>query len=305
VNADNPKSSFGGLEVAAFESRHAKEMGTLISRYGGVPRVAPSVQEVPLEDNPVAFEFADQLIAGQFDAVVFMTGVGTRALMRMLESRHRREQITQALAKTLVVARGPKSVRALQDLHVPVGITLPDPHTSQILLRVIEEHSSGFALEGSRIAIQEYGVSNRELLEELGKRGAQVFPVPVYRWALPGDTRPLRDVVSAIIKGSVHVVLFTNAVQADHLVQIAQEIGVQEELQQALTGAVVCSVGPVCSEALRNHGIAVEVEPEQHKMGALVYEAANRCRSILAIKRRTSDPGSGVSVGRGNEQLSS
>ena len=41
-------------------------------------------------------------------------------------------------------------------------------------------------LEGKRVAIQEYsGVSNRDLLAGLEARGALLFAVPVYRWALP------------------------------------------------------------------------------------------------------------------------
>ena len=40
-------------------------------------------------------------------------------------------------------------------------------------------------LEGKRVAVQEYGVSNPDLIAGLEARGALVFPVPVYRWALP------------------------------------------------------------------------------------------------------------------------
>ena len=57
-NETGAKPNFGGLEVAAFESRRADEIATLISRFGGVPRVGPSMREVPLEDNPAVFEFA-------------------------------------------------------------------------------------------------------------------------------------------------------------------------------------------------------------------------------------------------------
>jgi uroporphyrinogen-III synthase len=77
-------AGFDGLEVVSFESRRAREMAALITNLGGMPRVAPSVREVPLEDNPAAFKFAEQLLAGQVDAVLFMTGVGTRALVEVL-----------------------------------------------------------------------------------------------------------------------------------------------------------------------------------------------------------------------------
>lgn len=278
--------SFNGLHVAAFESRHAEEMATLISRYGGVPRVAPSMQEVPLEENSAAFEFGERLIQGRFDAVIFMTGVGTETLIRVLEGRHPREQIVAALSQTVVVARGPKSVRVLKELDVPIAITLPDPHTWQMLVEVLDEHPGGFKLEGSRVAIQEYGAANEDLLQELARRGAQVFRVPVYRWALPEDLNPLRSVLSAIIEARARVVLFTNAVQADHVMLVAAAEGIQEQLLQAFRRAVVCSVGPTCSEGLRHHHIQVDVEPEQHKMGGLIYEAASRSGELLSQKTR-------------------
>jgi uroporphyrinogen-III synthase len=279
-----PNPDFGGLEVAAFESRHAQEISTLISRYGGVPRVAPSMREIPLEENSAAFEFGEKLLAGQFGAVIFMTGVGTQTLMHTLQTRYPREQIIQALSKTMTVARGPKSVRALKDFGVPTSITLPDPHTWQMLLRALDDRPGGFSVEGSRIAIQEYGVSNEALLNELERRGAQLFRVPVYRWALPEDVGPLRDVLSAIVQGTVRVALFTNAVQVDHAMQVASESGAQESIKRALGRAVVCSVGPICSEALKDHGIPVDIEPEQHKMGSLIYEAARRSGSLLKQK---------------------
>lgn len=70
-------AGFGGLKVVAFESRRAQEIATLISAYGGVPLVAPSMREIPLGENPAAFGFAERLFAGELDAVIFMTGVGT------------------------------------------------------------------------------------------------------------------------------------------------------------------------------------------------------------------------------------
>jgi uroporphyrinogen-III synthase len=278
--------NFAGLQVAAFESRHAKEMAALIARYGGVPRVAPSVREVPLEDYSAAFDFGKMLLDGQFDAVVFMTGVGTRTLVHALETQHPRERIIQALSKVRVVARGPKAVRALRELNVPIAITVPDPHTWQTLLALLDGQPGGFRLQGSRIAIQEYGLSNQELLDELRKRGAQAFRIPVYRWALPEDLGPLQEVLSAIVQGSARVVLFTSAVQVDHVMEVAADIGFGEKLSSSLARAVVCSVGPTCSQALKSQGIFVDVESKEHKMGGLVYEAARLSSTLLPNKVR-------------------
>src|SRR5205807_5364543 len=119
--SDRP--SFNGITVAAFESRHAAEMARLIESYDGKPLVAPSMREVPLEENGPAFEFGEALLKGEQDAVVFMTGVGTRYLIETLSTRWVPEAILAALRKVTVIARGPKPLKVLRDLDVPVSIT--------------------------------------------------------------------------------------------------------------------------------------------------------------------------------------
>src|SRR5690606_35239806 len=56
-------SSRTPLRACSFESRRAEEMASLLRRQGCVPTVAPSMQEVPLEDNTSVFEFAERLLA--------------------------------------------------------------------------------------------------------------------------------------------------------------------------------------------------------------------------------------------------
>src|SRR5277367_1014127 len=120
---------FGGLRVVAFESRMAAEVATMIERRGGVAIVAPAMREVPLEDNHAALDFADRLLAGEFDAVIFMTGVGTRALFAAMETRHQRAALAAALAAIITVARGPKPIRAMRELGIEPSIVVPEPNT--------------------------------------------------------------------------------------------------------------------------------------------------------------------------------
>ena len=276
---------FGGLEIVAFESRRAKEMAALISNYGGTPRVAPSMREVPLEENVAALAFAEKLFAAKFDAVIFLTGVGTRTLMGVLETRYPRDAIVQALSKITVVARGPKPVGVLRELHVPVTIAVPEPNTWREILQELDEHPHGFTLKGSAVAVQEYGVSNDSFLGELVARGAEVFRVPVYRWALPEDIGPLRSALDAILTGRARIVLFTNAAQVEHLIEVASRDGAKQRLLDALRDCAICSIGPTCSERLTTHGISVDLEPVHPKMGALVHEAGARASEIIQHKK--------------------
>src|ERR1039457_6832403 len=128
-------ANFDGLNVVIFESRRAMEMATLITRFGGVPRVAPALREVPLEEDAAALALGAELLAGHLDAVIFMTGVGARRLFEVLETRHPREQIVQALAGITVVARGPKPVKVLREYQAPITIAVPEPNTWREILK--------------------------------------------------------------------------------------------------------------------------------------------------------------------------
>lgn len=286
-------SDFAGLRVLALESRRAAELAKLISNYGGEPVVAPAMREVPLDSNTEALSFAEVLLAGKFDIVIFLTGVGTRAVLSVAETKYRREDFVAALQRVKVVPRGPKPVAVLRELGVTPSFTVPEPNTSRELLQALDEadkSSPEFRLRGARIALQEYGVSNPELISGLSERGAIVTRVPVYQWALPESTSPLECAIQEIAAGSIDVILFTTGVQATYLFQIAAKMNLQELMRQGLRRAVVASIGPTTSEELKRHGIRPDLEPSHPKMGFLVKEAAEQAAALLSKKRQGTAP---------------
>jgi uroporphyrinogen-III synthase len=283
-----PKKNFAGLRVLSLESRRGAEMAKLIASHGGEAMVAPSMREIPLETNTEALEFARTLFAGGFAIAIFLTGVGTRALARVVETLYPHDQYLAELRKIAVVARGPKPVAVLKEWDVPIAVTAPEPNTWRELLRALDESAAALPLKGKRIAVQEYGVPNPELIAGLAARGAQVTSVPVYEWGLPEDTGPLRFAIGAIARNEIDVILFTTATQADHLLQIAAEMNEEDAVRRALSRMVVASIGPTTSERLREFGIAPDLEPSHPKMGFLVSEAAQRSAEILQQKRKVS-----------------
>ena len=276
------KSGFIGLTGAAFESRMADEMTRLIERHGGRPLVAPALREVPLEDNAEALRFGEQLLAGQVDMVVLLTGVGTRALVGVLQTRCPLDTITAALSRTCLVARGPKPMAALKELGLTPQITVPEPNTWRDILQALDARRP---VKGLHVAVQEYGVSNAELLAALGGRGARVTRVPVYRWALPEDTGLLKQALDAILAGQVDVLLITNAAQVDHVMQVLEQDKKTDRFRQALQRVVTASIGPTASERLRSYGLPVDLEPSHPKMGILVKETSERAHVLLHAKR--------------------
>jgi uroporphyrinogen-III synthase len=269
------------LRVVAFESRRAEEIAELIRRHGGVPLVAPSMREVPLSENTAALELLNRLDAGEVDVVVLMTGVGTRTLVDAVAAHWPRARVAAALRRAAVVARGPKPVAALRDLGLQPTLTVSEPNTWREILATLDAE---LPVAGKRVAVQEYGISNTELLRGLEERGATVLRVPVYRWALPGDLGPLHAAIAAVRDGTVDVALFTSATQVDHLFQVAAADA--DRLKAAFRRILVASIGPVCSEGLRARGLEPDLEPEHPKMGQLVGDVARRGRALLEEKRK-------------------
>jgi uroporphyrinogen-III synthase len=272
--------------VLVLESRRAKEMASLVVSHGGEPIAAPSMREVPLESNSEAIAFADRLVQGGFDLVILLTGVGTRALLQVVEHvRGSRDAFVAALAKTRVVARGPKPLAVLRELQVPAWVIVPEPNTWRELLEAVDAKRGELSLQGARVAVQEYGVANPDLLEGLRARGAQVTPVPVYQWALPEDLGPLRNGIRAVVEGRVDVAMFTTATQLNHLLQVAESMQLLDRLRDQLTRCVIASIGPTTSAELRERGLQPDLEPEHPKMGFLVRAAAERAEGLLSAKR--------------------
>jgi uroporphyrinogen-III synthase len=276
---------YAGLRVASFESRQAAPMERLIQNYGGIPLVAPSMREVPIEENTDALEFARELFDGKIDMVIFLTGVGTRTLAGVIETSYPRQQLVDALSRVVTVVRGPKPTAALRELGVPISVTVPEPNTWRELVVTLDQLKATVPLEGCRVALQEYGVQNRELIQCLEDRGAKVRRVTVYRWALPADLGPLRSAIQAIAAGTVDVVLFTTSVQVIHLMQVAAEMGLESDLRDSLRRMLVASIGPTTTETLRDHDLPSDIEPSHPKMAILVKEAAARAPEIVRQKR--------------------
>jgi uroporphyrinogen-III synthase len=275
---DPTSTGLGGLRVAIFEARMAGAMAELIRKQGGVPLEAPALREVPIGDNPQALAFADRLIAGEFDLVIFLTGVGTRYLAREIETKYPREEWVAALKRAKVAIRGPKPIAPLREFGARIDLQAPEPNTWRDLLNALD---ANLPVAGLRVAVQEYGQPAPELVCGLQDRGATVTTVPVYGWALPEDLGPLVFAISEIAEGRVGAVAFTSAQQVVHFLEIAAREGREAEVRSVLArSVVVASVGPTTTEALKANNLPVDIEPEHPKMGHLVATLASGWRAV-------------------------
>ena len=264
--------------VCTFESRRAEEMCSLISRQGCLPLSAPSMREIPIEHNPEAIEIIQGFLAQKFDAIILLTGVGTEALFDVARSQGLYDQLINVLTEIPIIIRGPKPAAVLSKVGLKYVLRAPEPNTWRELLNAVDD--SKFELNGKRVVVQEYGLPNIRLYNELQNRGVTVTACPVYRWALPENTEPLESAIRQTADGKVDAVLFTSANQVSSVLTVAERIGVLDHFRAATSSrTLVVSIGPTCSEALIDNGFDVHAEASPPKMGQLARAAADALKA--------------------------
>ncbi len=241
---------------------------------------APALKAVPIDPNPAADLFAQDLIDGAYSAVVFQTAVGARQLLEAAARSTSHSAICQGLSQTRVVARGPKTVEALTTFGVSTLFAADAPHTGRQTIAAIGDADG-------RVALQEHGANNDPIIHAIVDRGGSVTPVPVYRWSMPDDPAPLREAIDRLIAGQVDFALFTSEAQVNHLFQVAKETSQEQALRESFHRVVIGSVGPITSAALDAVGVKADYEPDYPNQIDLVNELSRRGHDLL-LKKRTS-----------------
>lgn len=265
-----------GRTIAFLEARRSTEVEHLVSMQGGTSLVAPALREIPVEDDAPVRAWLDRLADRGFDNVLFLTGVGCRALLERAKGYGLKDEVLRGLEATRVVARGPKPVKVLNDNQVRIDFVPPEPNTSDELLAEF----ATWHLRGKSFGVQLYGGTTpflERLRVGLADMGAQVHEVAPYRWEGPADDSAVRGLIDACVAGDVDALAIFSSSQVHNLFAVAEECERAEALQEALNRSdlVVAAVGPVAAGALEAHGVHVDLQPEHPKMGHLVLALAN------------------------------
>jgi uroporphyrinogen-III synthase len=252
--------------VAILETRTGAHLAELVARRGGVPLLAPALEELPDIDPQAVQSLLEQWREKPFKICIFQTGVGTRALFLAADAAGLTGELQDRLAAATVVVRGPKPVGELNARGVRIDVRAASPFTTEMVLEALSE----VPVAGTSILVQRYGETNQALAAGLRSRGATVQEIATYRWALPADTQPLLRLLEVLARGGVDAVVFTSAVQIHNLYSMAEKAGSAADLAKNLNRSLVASIGPVCSRALRRYGVEPALEASPPKLGALM-----------------------------------
>ncbi|MER6471096.1 uroporphyrinogen-III synthase [Streptomyces collinus] len=284
-----------GFTVGVTAARRADELAALLRRRGAAVLHAPALRIVPLADDGELLAATKELIDHVPDVVVATTAIGFRGWVEAADGWGLGEQLLDRLRGVELLARGPKvkgAVRAtgLTEEWSPAGESM-----AEVLDRLLAE-----GVDGRRVAVQLHGEPLPGFVEALRAAGAEVVPVPVYRWMPPEDIGPVDRLLDTVVARAVDALTFTSAPAAASLLSRAEDRGLLDEVLAALGHDVLAAcVGPVTALPLQARGVDT-VQPERFRLGPLVQllcqELPGRARALPLAGHRVEIRGHAVLV---------
>ncbi|UFR04191.1 uroporphyrinogen-III synthase [Streptomyces sp. Go40/10] len=284
-----------GFTVGVTAARRADELGALLRRRGATVLHAPALRIVPLADDGELLAATKEIIDHVPDVVVATTAIGFRGWVEAADGWGLGEQLLGRLRGARLLARGPKVKGAIRAAGLTEEWSPSSESLAEVLDRLLEE-----GVDGTRVAVQLHGEPLPGFVESLRAAGAEVVPVPVYRWMPPEDLGPLDRLLDAAVTRGLDALTFTSAPAAASLLSRAEDRGLLDELLTALAHDVLpACVGPVTALPLQARGIDT-VQPERFRLGPLVQllcqELPSRARALPVAGHRVEIRGHAVLV---------
>jgi uroporphyrinogen-III synthase len=243
------------------ETRALDLFANLLEVRGAKVLRCPLVGIADAPDPAPVLEWLRLFCGGGCDDFILLTGEGLRRLLGCLE-RHAPElndAFVAQLGQARILARGPKPVAALRELGLKPALSAAPPTTAGVIATL-----SGLDLRGRRVGVQLYGSDpNRPLVEYLQGAGATVQTVSPYVYTDAAQDAEVQALIGKLAEGAVDAIAFTSQAQVERLFKVAQAAALEEALRAGLKRGTVAAVGPLVAEALRSHGVAVDLVPAE------------------------------------------
>ena len=145
----------------------------------------------------------------------------------------------------------------------------PDTYSSTGLVELLAEE-----VADSHVNVARSDHGSQVLLDGLANAGADVSETVLYRLVRPADAG---DSTELAANGELAAVAFTSSLTVEHFLDAAADRGLRDAAIDGLNGAVVGAIGEPTRATAVDHGIDVDIVPEEAAFEALatrVVEAA-------------------------------
>ena len=253
INWFESRPLFGKRVVVTRAREQASELKRLLEEAGAQVVQFPTIEIAP----PSSYESLDRMIEciGDYQWVIFTSTNGVAGFFERL--KHHGED-SRALAGVMVAAVGESTADDLRSRGIEPDL-VPPKFQSTALLPLLEADQRGI-----RTAIIRAAEGREELIEELRRRGGEVDLGIAY------ETRRVTTAIDDLHE--IDVVTFTSASTVDNFFDVLPSSKIIER-------AMLASIGPTTSEAIRRHGRAPDVESDGATVPALVAAILRACRA--------------------------
>lgn len=217
--------------------------------------IVPPDSYAPLDQALLAIRNYDWLILTSANGVAELGG------------RLRRLRIPpESLAHLKVAAIGSATAAALRELGLAAQI-VPERSTAEGVVEALEGQ-----VEGKRVLLARAAAGRDVIPVELGRRGAEVHIVAVYRTEIPADSLDAVRKLFAEGQPLPDAATFTSSSTVHHLFALLDAASIARP-----PGLAAVSIGPITSDALRSHGWPPAAEAVRQDVQGLV----EACRLLL------------------------
>ena len=256
INWFETRPLFGRRVVVTRAREQASELKRLLEESGAQVLQYPTIEIAP----PDSWDSLDAAIDARYDWLVFTSINGVKAYFERLFARGRD---ARALAGSKIAAVGDSTAAELRARGLNPDV-VPEKFLSTALLPLLAEDQTGI-----RTAVVRAAEGRDELIDELRRRGGEVDLVVAYQTKAASEN--LEELRAQLEAGAVDAVTFTSASTVDHF------------FAKLTPGrALLASMGPTTSEAIRRHGKEPHVVAENATITALHDAVVEALISVTA-----------------------
>ncbi len=263
INWFESRPLFGKRVVVTRAREQASHLKRLLEESGAQVLQFPTIEIAP----PDSWESLDAVVdkLTDYQRVIFTSTNGVKAFFERL---HCKGKDARALAGCMIAAVGDTTAADLQS-HGIVPDLVPPKFQSTALLPLLEADQRGI-----RTAVIRAAEGREELIDELRRRGGTVDLAIAYQTrAADYDLGELRQLIAS---RAIDVVTFTSASTVDHFfskLSAGERAGVNGQ-------AILASIGPTTSEAIRRYGKPPDVEAKSASVQALHDAVVERVATV-------------------------
>jgi uroporphyrinogen III methyltransferase/synthase len=239
--------------VLVTRSRHqASALSKFLAKRGAQPIELPAIDVQPIIDNTELDEAINNM--GSYQWVLFTSVNGVEAFYKRLNDL---KLDSRAFGGKKVGAIGSATAKALEARGIMPDF-IPDVFTSEGIIAGLKSQN----INGQRFLLPRADIADKELISGLGRLGAEVKEVAVYRTVPATDS--IAEARQILLAGDIDVITFTSSSTVTSLLA-----AFPEGLPKINSCKIAC-IGPKTAATAAGAGLKIDIMADEQTIPGLV-----------------------------------